>query len=182
MHPVTISTSADSVAEADIPAPATSPVAVRKADDDVFVAVTLGEPTKCSPPLCVIDVGATAHAAAAVARLATASTITMRANRMSFSPWSCDERVVLHALYSRTYAATLRDGITSFLTRDEGWPGSVPADHNGESGRIPLLNKPSGSQSPPTARNLDPQPPLREGLVVAATSLSSRSPSASRAS
>jgi hypothetical protein len=59
---LTISTSALSVAVAVGPAPATSPVAVRNAVLVDLVAVTSGCPTKCSPPLRVVDVGPTANA------------------------------------------------------------------------------------------------------------------------
>src|SRR5215217_3051006 len=73
MQPVTIVTSADSVAVADVPAPATSPVAVRKTPDTSFVAVTSGVPTKCSPPVCVTEVGPTARAAVTSANVTPAS-------------------------------------------------------------------------------------------------------------
>ena len=63
IHPTVAVTVADSVAvPAPVPAPATSPEAVKKAPS-VLSAVTVGVPTKCSPPLRVVSVGVTTSCA-----------------------------------------------------------------------------------------------------------------------
>jgi len=73
MQPRVTSAFADSVAVADVPAPATSPVAVRDAEVDDFVAVTSGDPTKWRPPVCVTEVGPTAKATVEIAATAPIS-------------------------------------------------------------------------------------------------------------
>jgi len=74
IQPVVTSASAARRAVANVPAPATSPVAVKNALVDVLVAVTCGVPTKCRPPFEVVDVAFTARAGTA------ATTAIMRDN------------------------------------------------------------------------------------------------------
>src|SRR5215218_423375 len=89
MHPRTTSTSADSSAVPPVdPAPATSPVAVKKAEVLVFVGVTSGLPTKWIPPVRVTEVGDTANAAVAPidasnAVVSTASTVVRPMRRLA---------------------------------------------------------------------------------------------------
>jgi hypothetical protein len=65
MQPVVTWAVAERVAVAVLPAPATSPVAVKNAAWFVFVAVTCGVPTKCRPPVELVDVAPTARAGTA---------------------------------------------------------------------------------------------------------------------
>src|SRR5215217_1206880 len=114
MQPVVTSAVAVSVAVAVVPAPATSPIADSVADVASFVVVTVGVPTKCRPPLCVI---VTAEAACAPTSRQLAD-VTNMTSALFKDP-------LLHARYrpldaSRRVEAGTSDGVTRST-----WPDYV---------------------------------------------------------
>jgi hypothetical protein len=80
MQPVVTSAWEARVAVAVVPAPATSPLAVKVAELASLVAVMVGVPTKCRPPVLLVDVAAkgprVTACAATAARAVTSSDST----------------------------------------------------------------------------------------------------------